>query len=418
MFPDDNYVFASKLFQKQTIMKKVTTMKTLKGFSYSIIATIALICSFNAQTLAYVGEADSTVISIDKRNQTLLNQKNNKTLRENLQELFTKSGMSLDDDTWRGIRRIVNSDLNKDTLLVITQDSKSIKVVINTNSKNGSNESVNTDNKSEKNGSKEKQVKVGLGGVVVKDGNDEVRVGWNGVYVNENGKETNITLRDSSRINRKDRSFNSRSGFNVYLGLNSFTNTGNIPSADSKNYELNPFGSRYLGFGWTRSGTISKGTNAAFKISYGLEFSWNNFMFENNNFIVKGNDKIEFQNYPDNSKTPIVPVELCRNKLTIANVNIPVMPYVAFKKGSAITHIAAGGYVGYRLDSYTKTKEEDSGKKQWNHSSFFLNNVRYGLAFELGLKDFPDLFVNYDMNNLFQDGKGPKVGGLSFGIRL
>lgn len=418
MFPNDNYVFTSKLFQKNTIMKTATTMKTLKGFSYSIIATIALICSFNAQTLAKGGEADSTVISIDKRNQTLLNQKNNKTLRENLQELFTKSGMSLDDDTWRGIRRIVNSDLNKDTLLVITQDSKSIKVVINTNSKNGSNESVNTDNKSERNGNKEKQVKVGLGGVVVKDGNDEVRVGWNGVYVNENGKETNITLRDSSRINRKDQSFNSRSGFNVYLGLNSFTNTGSIPSADGKNYELSPFGSRYIGFGWTRSGAISKGKNAAFKISYGLEFSWNNFMFENNNYIVKGNDKIEFQNYPDNSKTPIVPVELYRNKLTIANVNIPVMPYVAFKKGSNITYIAAGGYVGYRLDSYTKTKEEDSGKKQWNHSSFFLNNVRYGLAFELGLKDFPDLFVNYDMNNLFQDGKGPKVGGLSFGIRL
>lgn len=399
-------------------MKTATTMKTLIGFSYSIIATIAFIFSFNFQTLAKGGEADSTVISIDKRNQTLLNQKNNKTLRENLQDLFTKSGMSLDDDTWRGIRRIVNGDLNKDTLLVITQDNKSIKVVINTDSKNGNNESVNTDNKGQRNGSKDKQVKVGLGGVVVKDGNDEVRVGWNGVYVNENGKETSVTLSDSSRIKKKDRSFNSRSGFNVYLGLNSFTNTSSIPSADAKNYELSPFGSRYFGFGWTRSGTVSKGTNAAFKISYGLEFTWYNFMLENNNFIVKGNDKVEFQNYPDITKNPVVPVELCRNKLTIATVNIPIMPYVAFKKGSTITYIAAGGYLGYRLDSYTKTKEEDSGKKQWNHSSFFLNNVRYGLAFELGLKDFPDLFVNYDMNNLFQDGRGPKVGGLSFGIRL
>ena len=254
-------------------MKTTTTMKTLKEFSYSIIAIIAFIFSFNAQTFANGGEADSTVISIDKRNQTLLNQKNNKTLRENLQDLFIKSGMSLDDDTWRGIRRIVNSDLNNDTLLVITQDSKSIKVIINTNSKNSSNDSVNTDNKNERNGGKDKQVKVGIGGVVVKDGNDEVRVGWNGVYVNENGKETSVTLRDSSRTKNKDRSFNSRSGFNVYLGLNSFTNTGSIPSADSKNYELSPFGSRYIGFGWTRSGAISKGKNAAFKISYGLEFS-------------------------------------------------------------------------------------------------------------------------------------------------
>ncbi len=398
-------------------MKTSINMKTLKGFSYSIIATIALFFSFNTQSFANGGEADSTVINIDKRNQTLLNQKSGgKTLRENLQELFTKSGMTLDDDTWRGIRRVVNSDLNKDTLLVITQSDKSIKVVINTNSKNGdNNETISTDNRGERRGNKDKEVKVGLGGVTVKDGKDEVRVGWNGVYVNENGKETSITLRDSSRLSRKDRSFNSRSGFNIYLGLNSFTNTGSIPAADSKNYELSPFGSRYFGFGWTRSGMISKGTNAAFKISYGLEFSWNNFMFENDNYLVKGNDKVEFQNYQDAKGNPI---PLCRNKLTIANINIPVMPYVAFKKGSTISYVAVGGYVGYRLDSYTKTKEDDSGKKQWNHSSFFLNNVRYGLAFELGLKDFPDLFVNYDMNNLFQDGRGPKVGGLSFGIRL
>jgi hypothetical protein len=397
-------------------MKTATTMKTLKGFSYSIIATIAFVVSFNAQTMASGGEADSTVISIDKRNQTLLNQKNNKTLRENLQELFTKSGMLLDDDTWRGIRRVVNSDLNKDTLLVITQDNKTIKVVINTDSKNGSNESINTDDKNERTGGKDKQVKVGLGGVVVKDGNDEVRVGWNGVYVNENGKETSITLSDTLKNrSKKDRSFNSRSGFNIYLGLNSFTNTGSIASTDSKNYELSPFGSRYFGFGWTRSGTISKGTNAAFKISYGLEFSWYNFMLENNVIFVKGNDNVGFTDFKNSKGDQIA---LCRNKLTIANINIPVMPYVAFKKGSTITYIAAGGYVGYRIDSYTKTKEQDSGHKEWNHNSFYLNNVRYGLAFELGLKDFPDLFVNYDLNNLFQDGRGPKIGGLSFGIRL
>ncbi len=396
-------------------MKLSITMKTLKKISYSIIVTIALIFSINAQVLANSVEADSTVISIDKRNQTLLNQKNNKTLRENLQELFIKSGMLLDDDTWRGIRRIVNSDLNKDTLLVITQDSKSIKVVINTNAKNGNNDSINTENKEQKSGNKDKQVKVGLGGVVVKDGNDEVRVGWNGVYVNENGKETNITLRDTTKNSKKDRSFNSRSGFNIYLGSNSFTNTGSISAPyNLKDFELNPFGSRYVGFGWTRSGTVIKGKNAAFKISYGLELSWYNFMLENNAFFVKGNDNVGFSDYQNAGKQ----VVLSRNKLTIANINLPVMPYIAFKKGSTITYIAAGGYVGYRLDSYTKTREDDGGKKEWNHSSFFLNNVRYGLAFELGLKSFPDLFVNYDMSNLFQDGRGPKVGGLSFGIRL
>lgn len=398
-------------------MKPSITVNTLKRISYSIIATIVLIFSNNIQALANGGEKDSTVISIDKRNQTLLNQTNgSKTLRENLQELFQKSGMSLDDDTWRGIRRIVNSDLNKDTLLVITQNDKSIKVVINTNTKTNTNESVNIDHQSGVNGNNDKQVKVGLGGVVVKDGKDEVRVGWNGVYVNDGERETSITLRDSARINRRNSGFNSRSGFNIYLGLNAFSNTSNIGGAyNTKDFELSPFGSRYFGFGWTRSGTVSKGTKAAFKISYGLEISWYNFMLENNAFIVKNTDNIGFSDYRDSKNNQ---VSLSRNKLTVANINIPVMPYVAFKKGSTITYIAAGGYVGYRIDSYTKTKEEDNGHKEWNHSSFFLNNVRYGLAFELGLKDFPDLFVNYDMNNLFQDGRGPKIGGISFGIRL
>ena len=391
-------------------MNTLITMKNLKGFSFSIIATLALIFASDFQGIAKVSETDSTVISIDKRNQTLLNQQNNRTLKENIQDLFQKSGMTLDDDTWRGIRRIVNSDLSKDTLLVITQSDKTIKIVINTK---GENRKVN-DNSERRNG-KDKEVSVGLGGVVVKDGKDEVRVGWNGVYVNEGGKETNIMIGDSAKKNRRDREFSSRSGFNIYFGFNAFTNTSSISGTyDPKDFELSPFGSRYFGFGWTRSGTISKGTNAAFKISYGLEVSWYNFMFENNNYLVKNTNGIGFDNYKVQGNV----VDLCRNKLTVANFNIPIMPYVAFKKNSVVTYIAAGGYVGYRVDSYTKTKEDDSGKKEWNHSSFFLNNLRYGLAFELGLKNFPDLFVNYDLNNMFQDGRGPKIGGISFGIRL
>lgn len=395
-------------------MNTLINMKMLKGFSFSIMATLALIFAINFQTKAKVSEIDSTIISIDKRNQTLLNQQNNRTLKENIQDLFQKSGMTLDDDTWRSIRRIVNSDLNKDTLLVITQSEKTIKIVINTNTK-GENRTINDNGNTERRNGKDKEVSVGLGGVVVKDGKDEVRVGWNGVYVNDGGKETSIMLGDSAKINRRDREFSSRSGFNIYFGFDAFTNTSSLSVADTKNFELSPFGSRYFGFGWTRSGTITKGTNAAFKISYGLEVSWYNFMFENNNFLVKNANEIGFVNY-QNAQGNVA--ELCRNKLTVASFNIPVMPYVAFKKSSIVTYIAAGGYVGYRMDSYTKNIKVDTDEKTWNHSSFFLNNLRYGLAFELGLKNFPDLFVNYDLNNMFQDGRGPKVGGISFGIRL
>ena len=213
-------------------MNTLITMKMLKGFSLSIIATLSLIIAIDFQANAKVSETDSTIISIDKRNQTLLNQQNNRTLKENIQDLFQKSGMTLDDDTWRGIRRIVNSDLNKDTLLVITQSDKSIKIVINTNSRNGSNESVNTNRNGERrdsNGKQDTGIVFDKDGLVVKSGvQHEVRVGWNGVYVNDGGEETKIVLRDSLKMQKRDREFSSRSGFNIYFGFNAFTNTNSI----------------------------------------------------------------------------------------------------------------------------------------------------------------------------------------------
>ncbi len=396
-------------FRIKSIVSKIT-------FSIIFSVFVSSITSFKSS--AKSNEADSTVINIDKRNQTLLNSKNpSRSLKEDLQELFQKNGMNLDDDTWKGIRRVVNSELSKDTVLVITQNNKSINVAINAKTEEtNSSTTTSQSTRREYNINNNSNVKIGVGGVHVKDGREEVHVSWNGVVVKDGNDEVKVILKDTAKVNRRDQGFSSRSGFNIYFGFNGFSNTGSISGIyNSKDFELSPFGSRYFGFGWTRSGMISKGAKAALKISYGLEVSWNNFMFENNNYLVKGTNNVAFENYKD-SKGDVIP--LSRNKLTVANINIPVMPYVAFKKGSVVTYVAAGGYVGYRIDSYTKTKEEDSGDKNWNHSSFYLNNLRYGLAFELGLKNFPDLFVNYDMNKLFQDGRGPGISGVSFGIRL
>lgn len=399
-------------YQMKRVMSKIT---------FSIIVSFFVISITSFKSLANSNEKDSTVINIDKRNQTLLNSKNpNRSLKEDLQELFQKNGMNLDDETWKGIRRVVNSELSKDTVLVIVQNNKSINVAINGKTddtvRNSNTSSSQSSNRNVSNGNSGSNVKIGLGGVHVKDGNEEVHVSWNGVVVKDGNDEVKVILKDTAKVSRREQGFSSRSGFNIYFGFNSFANTGSVSGIyNSKDFELSPFGSRYFGFGWTRSGMISKGTKAALKISYGLEVSWNNYMFENNNYLVKGANNVEFANYKDAAGN-VIP--LSRNKLTVANINIPIMPYVAFRKNSVVTYIAAGGYVGYRIDSYTKTKEEDSGAKQWNHSSFYLNNLRYGLAFELGLKNFPDLFVNYDLNKLYQDGRGPGISGVSFGIRL
>ena len=75
--------------------------------------------------------------------------------------------------------------------------------------------------------------------------------------------------------------------------------------------------------------------------------------------------------------------------------------------------------MGYRIDSYTKQMYYENGDKMktHNHDNYYLNNLRYGLRLQLGFRD-TDIFFNYDMNELFTDGKGPKLNAFSFGITL
>ena len=53
-------------------MNTLITMKMLKGFSFSIIATIALVFAIDFESIAKVNETDSTIISIDKRTKRFL----------------------------------------------------------------------------------------------------------------------------------------------------------------------------------------------------------------------------------------------------------------------------------------------------------------------------------------------------------
>jgi len=81
--------------------------------------------------------------------------------------------------------------------------------------------------------------------------------------------------------------------------------------------------------------------------------------------------------------------------------------------------IGAGGYAGYRLASYTKyvTEEDGDKDKDKDKDSYFLNDFRYGVRLQIGYRNF-DVFVNYDLNELFVEDRGPQVNAFSFGIVL
>lgn len=372
------------------------------------ITAVQFCLSFNLKAMR--SQLDSTVINIDKRNQLVLNSKNTKgSLREDLTLVFSKHGVILDDETWKQIRGIVNSDLDKDTVIVVSNGGKKVQIGFKNITFDKFKNKSKIDTLFEKRTERvlvTPEGRVDIGNIHV-DPDGTVDVG--NIHINSNGT-VKIHKRDS--LNH----FANRAGFNLYFGLNTFGGTSSIAgNYNATNFELSPLGSRYFGMGFVRSTTLLQTATKSFRLSYGLELSWQNYMFENNTVLTKGTNSISFYTYlDDNGKQ----VALSRNKLTIASLMLPVMPYIAFKKSSFIQFVGLGGYLGYRIDSYTKTKEDDSGHKQWNHNSFFLNPIRYGVSFELGIKALPVLFFNYDLSNVFQNDKGPKINGINFGIRI
>jgi Outer membrane protein beta-barrel domain len=393
----------------------------------AIIIFMAVCANINAITLKSE-PTDSLNISINKNTKSVIATNNTNvhgySLLGDLRELFKSKNMELTDSAWKSIREIVNSDSNKDTSIVFSQNGKQIKIAFNNagfktipNHENNNNTNGNIHRE---NGnivitdSPNESVKIGWDGIHVKDGNDEVHISRRGVQVIDGGnEEVNIgfgggddSTYNATTINRK--SYGSLAGFNVYLGINSLAGTaGTAYNADD--YALKPFGSRHFAFGWTKSTNLTNGESARLKLALGLNFSWYNFMLDNNNVWTKGANKIE-----------LVPsmVNLKKSKLTISYIDVPLIPYIAFKKGKFIDYIGAGGYVGYRMGSHTKTKTENGSKKDHINNNFYLNDFLYGLTFQVGIHNFPNLFVNYDLNPLFKTNKGPGVNGLSFGIRL
>lgn len=368
---------------------------------------------------------DSLLLKIDKRNQEIIGNPSNskKSLKEELQAIFAKNGIVMEDSLWQSIRKAVQADNEKDTSIVVSIGGKNVNIKLHQTGFKGTQGLTSTKTITASSPGNSKQVNVGINGVHVKEGNEEVHVGWNGVQVKEGDEVTRVIWgKDSTKIQAKDRNFYQRKGLNLYLGLNG--TSGNLPAMSiaqfpapllSTDFGLKPMGSRYVGLEISRSVRLASNPKSRFNLGYGLQFDWYNFMFDHNRIIQKGTDAVIFQPIIDGNGGETV---LSKNKMTVSYVTLPIMPHWTYSKESAVQMIGLGGYVSYRLDSYTKAIEDKSDNLHKNTSNLFVNQIRYGVRAEFALKHFPDLFFSYDLSPLFEKGKGPDVQAFSFGLRL
>lgn len=236
--------------------------------------------------------------------------------------------------------------------------------------------------------------------------------------------------RDSVDNRKIIKKYGTRHFFNFDIGLNNYLQNGKFPNDNNEDYSVRSWGSWYLAVGTNYKSQLS----GRLFLEYGANISWYNFKFESDDIRLEKTD-IETRFVPEGLTSDYV-----KSKLTTTHLNVSLVPTLDFgKKHSRKVpiwdrwdddfdnddhyhrgfRIGVGGYAGYKLGSYAKYVVEENGRKQKSKDKdgFYLNNWRYGARLQLGYRG-TDIFFNYDISELFSEGKGPSLNAFSFGITL
>ncbi|MFW5760288.1 MAG: hypothetical protein ACOCXH_04840 [Cyclobacteriaceae bacterium] len=212
--------------------------------------------------------------------------------------------------------------------------------------------------------------------------------------------------------------------FGLDFGFNNYLQNDDFPGADNELYSVKPWGSWYVAI---TSNHITR-LAGPLHLQFGADVSWYNFKFED--------PSVRAENTPEGvifHEVDISGINPVKSKLAASYINFSLVPtfYIGgrphgssgfnlldFDQGNGF-RIGAGGYAGYRLSDYTKFVFEDAGEreKEKANGNFYVNNWRYGIKVLLGVNDV-DFFFNYDLNELFSEGRGPRLNAVSFGVRL
>lgn len=205
--------------------------------------------------------------------------------------------------------------------------------------------------------------------------------------------------------------------FNFDFGTNNWLSDGSFPDNSDELYAVRPWGSWYIGLASIQRTRLAK----KFFLEWGIGVNWYNFKFQDDNvLIVKDENGTQFV---EDTRD----VSFKKSKLTASYLTASIIPVVDFGDNSRKARIwdgyrnsfriGLGPYIGYRIESHSKLvyKTDDDKEKDKDHDNFYLNNIRYGLRLQLGYRS-TDLFLNYDLNEMFVTGKGPSLNAFSFGV--
>ena len=227
-------------------------------------------------------------------------------------------------------------------------------------------------------------------------------------------KEQRQAHRDSTRLKEIERKHTS-SNFIFDLGLNAFVNQKQYLTATGQPeaVDLRTEGSRYVNIGLDWDARLG-GKHSPVSLTVGPQFAFNNYMLSGNNKWESANGRTDVVHQPDGR-------QLQKSKLASSSINLPLMLRLQLRDAHykpAFT-LGAGGFVGYRIKSWTKQKYTNEGTvyKDKEDGSYNMENFLYGLQGTIGYGSL-QFFAKYNMNQLFKTNAGPDTQVLSFGVRL
>jgi hypothetical protein len=218
----------------------------------------------------------------------------------------------------------------------------------------------------------------------------------------------------SSRYSRR-----TKHSMNFDLGLNNYLSDGKFPDNNDELYAVRPWGSWYFGINSIQHTHVG----GKLYIEWGMGIHWYSFKYERDNILMtKTEDGVVFTEDAQPN------VSYVKSKLSASYLNASLIPVLDFggrgkkarfwdSNGSTF-RIGIGPYAAYRIDSHSKlVYTDDNREKDKNNSNFYLNNFRYGIRLQLGIRS-TDLFVNYDLSELYSTDKAanPKLNAFSFGL--
>jgi hypothetical protein len=197
---------------------------------------------------------------------------------------------------------------------------------------------------------------------------------------------------------------NMRVKFPLYIG---FTNYAQSPNDPLQN--ITTFKSLNFMFGVHVVTNLSGNQRGGWSLRWGAEYSNNSLRMTDNGIVSKGANGVVFSN-PS-------PLNVTNSRLSVTYLSIPLILRANFQKGP-FKYISFGGYAGIRTGTNTIVCSENPTREVYEYTDYNVNDFRYGVRAELGLRGFLSLYGQYDLNPLFQKGKGPELNLISFGVKI